>query len=227
MRSEPGGESVGEQFSRSGHLDRAPAKERADRKPPLSRYARSAQREETREGVPVESREQSRASAPPPAPVVTIERPTRVAPRTPAANREARNELLPVPSPAPAPSGPSEKRPFWKRIALHRPASTRPAPAPPSLDPILQRLDELERSLASAQRATEQRLDRFEENITRLWEMEEQIGLAEVSERLALLEATQVELADAIHSVSRNLSMLAIVLASIVAVAALMAGLLL
>jgi hypothetical protein len=55
-------------------------------------------------------------------------------------------------------------------------------------------------------------LEQFEENLTRLWELEEKLAQAEFRERLALLQANQEEIADALHTTGRNL----IVLASLV-----------
>jgi hypothetical protein len=119
-----------------------------------------------------------------------------------------------------------EKLPFWKRIALPRPlvqATQAATGRSPSLEPILARLGALEKQLAANQSATETHLERFEENLTRLWELEEQMALTEVRERLALLEANQEEIADGLHLVGRNVSILAIVLA--IAVAATLLGL--
>jgi hypothetical protein len=134
--------------------------------------------------------------------------------------------LIPVPRDPATDRSARKKVPFWKRIALPRAQETSPtaataAPRSLSLEPILTRLNALEKQLAANQSATESQLTRFEENITRLWELEEQLALTEVRERLALLEANQREIADALHTVGRNLTLLAVVLA-----AGLMAGLL-
>jgi len=124
------------------------------------------------------------------------------------------------PGPDHAPGG--KKLPFWKRITLPRapgpqPAARTEAARPPSLEPVLARLNALEKQLAANQAATENQLTRFEENITRLWELEEQMTLTEVRERLALLEANQEEIADSLHTVGRNLAWLAVVLAAFLA----------
>jgi hypothetical protein len=113
-----------------------------------------------------------------------------------------------------------QRVPFWKRIAMprssHAEAKATPPPRP-NLDPVLARLKQLEEAMMTHQAATLGRLDAFEDNITRLWELEEQMALTEVRERLALLEANQEEIADGLHSVSRNLSVLAVVIALAVA----------
>ena len=123
-----------------------------------------------------------------------------------------------------------ERVPFWKRIAMPRSPSTAKPPQPgplPNLDPILGRIKQLEEAMTTHQAATFGRLDSFEQNITRLWELEEQMALTEVRERLALLEANQEEIADGLHAVARNLSILAVVLALAVGAASLGLGLLL
>ena len=128
------------------------------------------------------------------------------------------------------PASEPERVPFWKRIALPRGPSTAKPPhagPPPNLDPILARIKQLEEAMTTHQAATLGRLDSFEENITRLWELEEQMTLTEVRERLALLEANQEEIADGLHAVARNLSIIAIVLALAVGAASLGVGLLL
>ncbi|HKX45599.1 MAG TPA: hypothetical protein VJP77_02780, partial [Planctomycetota bacterium] len=128
----------------------------------------------------------------------------------------------------------ARKLPFWKRIALPR-AQPAPAAATPrsepsrsvSLEPVLSGLAALEKQLVAHQSATEAQLRRFEDNLTRLWEVEDQMALTEVRERLALLEANQQEIADGLHSVGRNLVLLAVVLATAVAGGLLAVGLLL
>ncbi|MAJ62071.1 MAG: hypothetical protein CBC48_20340 [bacterium TMED88] len=121
----------------------------------------------------------------------------------------------------PAPESASGRKvPFWKRITLPRTPQAAAAPsidrgpAPPNLEPILARLAALEKQLAANQVATESQLTRFEENITRLWELEDDLALNEVRERLALLEANQEEIADGLHAVGRKLVTLAVVLAT-------------
>ncbi len=149
---------------------------------------------------------------------------------TPSPSREAASRRYsPIePTRQVEPSAPAAKRepeaervPFWKRIAMPRATqqNTHSAPPPPplNLDPVLARIKQLEDALTTHQAATFGRLDNFEENITRLWELEEQMALTEVRERLALLEANQEEIADGMHAVSRNLSVLAVVIALAVA----------
>ena len=75
--------------------------------------------------------------------------------------------------------------------------------------------------MAANQSATELRIEQFEENLTRLWELEEKLAQAEFRERLALLQANQEEIADALHTTGRHL----IVLASLVGTALVAAGL--
>jgi hypothetical protein len=131
------------------------------------------------------------------------------------APREPQVEVLPIPSRPHAPDPPKQERvPFWKRIALHRPATSSASNEPrmPSLEPIQLRLLGLEKQIASNHSATQARLNTFEENITRLWELEDQLALTEVRERLALLEANQEEIADGLHAIARNLTVLAAVL---------------
>ena len=77
-----------------------------------------------------------------------------------------------------------------------------------SLDPVLNRMLALEKQIAANQSATEIRLEQFEENLTRVWEREEKLAQAEFRERLALLQANQEEIADALHTTGRNLIVL-------------------
>ncbi|MCH2187465.1 hypothetical protein MK280_16555 [Myxococcota bacterium] len=187
---------------------------------------------------------QAEAAPAAPRPTRETSAPDQTSPRThadPQASfrRVEANEVRPAPDKASswqaAPSSPSvparmdrpasetpsgRKVPFWKRIAL--PRTPQPAaapsidrgPAPPNLEPILARLATLEKQLAANQVATESQLTRFEENITRLWELEDDLALNEVRERLALLEANQEEIADGLHAVGRKLVTLAVVLAT-------------
>ena len=133
-------------------------------------------------------------------------------------------ERLPVGPEAPARQ--ARRTSFWKRLSLPRvqgaPAQPAPEPAPTiSLEPVISRMLALEKQLAANQSATEVQLEQFEQNLTRLWEMEDQLAQAELRERLAVLEANQEEIADGLHAVGRNL----IVLVSVVG-AALAAGVL-
>ena len=117
---------------------------------------------------------------------------------------------------------PSKRTSFWKRITTPRTQSEpagAPPPAPISLEPVLSRMLGLEKQLAANQSATELRIEEFEENLTRLWELEEKLAQAEFRERLALLQANQEEIADALHTVGRNLTLLSVVV-SIALVAA-------
>jgi len=136
-----------------------------------------------------------------------------------------------------SPEPPRKPRlPFWKRIALQRkPAAERKpaadvtsaaAPAP-DLGPVLRQLASLEKQLKDSRVIQREQLKTFEENLTRMWQLEEQIALTEVRERLALLEASQEEVADGLHAVSRNLSILAVVLGLGLATAAFTVGILL
>lgn len=147
-------------------------------------------------------------------------------------------EIVPSSRPRTDDDSPGRKVPLWKRIALPlvqsaaaatqgERAKTAPASRPASLEPVLTRLSALEKQLAANQSATEGQLARFEENITRLWELEEQLTLTEVRERLALLEANQEEIADGLHAVGRNLVLVAVVLAAGIAAGLLALGLLL
>ena len=120
---------------------------------------------------------------------------------------------LPALKPTPQDKSGSRKVPFWKRLTLPRSPSVSPPPQfeaspTPNLEPVLARLAALEKQLAANQVATENQLTRFEENIIRLWELEDDLALTEVRERLALLEANQEEIADGLHAVGRNLMIL-------------------
>ncbi|MAI25744.1 MAG: hypothetical protein CMN75_06895 [Spirochaeta sp.] len=127
-----------------------------------------------------------------------------------------------LPSQLEAKTRPQKRASFWKRITMPRvqnEANETPPPAAISLEPVLNRMLALEKQMAANQSATELRIEQFEENLTRLWELEEKLAQAELRERLALLQANQEEIADALHTTGRNL----IVLASLVG-AALIAG---
>jgi hypothetical protein len=144
--------------------------------------------------------------------------------------------LVTVPAVRPPEPPRKQRLPFWKRIALPRkptpePMHAAPVPSPPAaptdLGPVLRQLDALEAQLRDSQRVTREQLQAFEENLTRMWQLEEQIALTEVRERLALLEASQEEIADGLHAVSRHLSILAVVLGLGLATAAFALGILL
>ena len=144
---------------------------------------------------------------------------------TPSWQAAPSSSAVPARIDRPAPETPSGRKvPFWKRITLPRTPQAAAAPsidrgpAPPNLEPILARLAALEKQLAANQVATESQLTRFEENITRLWELEDDLALNEVRERLALLEANQEEIADGLHAVGRKLVTLTVVLATGIAI---------
>jgi len=122
-----------------------------------------------------------------------------------------------LPSQLDANPRPNKRTSFWKRITMPR-VHTEPADKPPSppisLEPVLNRMLGLEKQIAANQSATELRIEQFEENLTRLWELEEQLAQAEFRERLALLQANQEEIADALHTVGRNLTLLSVVLST-------------
>ena len=122
---------------------------------------------------------------------------------------------LPALKPTPQDKSGSRKVPFWKRLTLPRSPGFSPPPQfeaspTPNLEPVLARLAALEKQLAANQVATENQLARFEENIIRLWELEDDLALTEVRERLALLEANQEEIADGLHAVGRRLTILSL-----------------
>ena len=137
------------------------------------------------------------------------------------------DEVSPVerlPSQLEAKARPQKRTSFWKRITMSRSqseANETPPPATVSLEPVLSRMLALEKQIAANQSATEVRLEQFEENLTRLWELEEKLAQAEFRERLALLQANQEEIADALHATGRNL----LLLASLVGTALVAAGL--
>lgn len=119
-----------------------------------------------------------------------------------------------LPNGAASSQQPTKRASFWKRLALPRlpeaPAPPAPQPAPTvSLEPVISRMLALEKQIAANQSATELRLEKFEDNLTRLWELEDQLAQTELRERLAVLEANQEEIADALHTVGRNLVVLA------------------
>ena len=129
-----------------------------------------------------------------------------------------------LPSQLEAKTRPQKRASFWKRITMPRvqnEANETPPPAAISLEPVLNRMLALEKQMAANQSATELRIEQFEENLTRLWELEEKLAQAELRERLALLQANQEEIADALHTTGRNL----IVLASLVGTALIAGGL--
>lgn len=177
--------------AQEGHADASPAG--PTRQPPLlSRYAHLASVRD--------------APAQPALDVDSVELPADLGP-------EEISAVERLPAGSESPPQPAKRRPFWKRIALPR---VQGAPAPPtatslppvSLEPLIRRMLALEQQIAANQSATELQLERFEENLTRLWELEGQLAQAELRERLAVLEANQEEIADALHAVGRNLTVL-------------------
>lgn len=103
-----------------------------------------------------------------------------------------------------------QRVPFWKRLSMTRTAAPAPPPAaaisPDLLKPVLERIDHLTRRFEREQKALHERLDQFEHNITRLWELEEQMGLEEVRAQLAVIQANQEEIADGVHALARKVA---------------------
>jgi hypothetical protein len=131
--------------------------------------------------------------------------------------------MLPVATTPPPPK--HEKVPFWRRITMQRTGG--PSLRGGSIEPLVTRIAALERQISANQATTLSRLENLEQNITRLWELEEQLTLTEVRERLAVMEANQEEIADSMHAVARNLAIVAVVLALAVAAGVFALGILL
>jgi len=131
--------------------------------------------------------------------------------------------MLPVATTPPPPK--REKVPFWRRIAMQR--SSGPALKSGSIEPLVTRIGALEQQISANHATTLSRLEHLEQNITRLWELEEQLTLTEVRERLAVMEANQEEIADSMHAVARNLAIVAVVLALAVAAGVFSVGIML
>jgi hypothetical protein len=105
----------------------------------------------------------------------------------------------------------SKRRPFWKRLSMVRPAgesSSPPAVEIPKdlLKPAIERIDHLTRRFEREQKVLYERLDEFEHNLTRLWELEEQMGLEEIRAQLAVMRADQEEIADGLHALTRRMT---------------------
>ena len=169
--------------------------EASGREPVLSRYAHlSAVRDDAIPAMDVDSRELPADQGP-----------------------EKLSPVERLPSQLEASPRPDKRTSFWKRITMPRvqtePADTPPSP-PISLEPVLNRMLGLEKQIAANQSATELRIEQFENNLTRLWELEEQLAQAEFRERLALLQANQEEIADALHTAGRNLTLLSVVVSA-------------
>ena len=169
--------------------------EASGREPVLSRYAHlSAVEDDNAPTMDVDSRELPADQGP--EKLSTVER---------------------LPSQLEASPRPNTRTPFWRRITMPRVQSEpadKPSSPPISLEPVLNRMLGLEKQLAANQSATELRIEQFEKNLTHLWELEEQLAQAEFRERLALLQANQEEIADALHTVGRNLTLLSVVLST-------------
>lgn len=106
---------------------------------------------------------------------------------------------------------PTKRASFWKRITMPRnqpETGENPPDVHLSLEPVLDRMLALEKQIGANHSATEVHLQEFEEKMTRLWEAEEKLAQAEFRERLALLQANQEEIADALHTTGRNLLVL-------------------
>lgn len=105
----------------------------------------------------------------------------------------------------------SRRRPFWKRLAMARPLAE-PQSAPGGeiprdlLKPAIERIDHLTRRFEREQKALHERLDEFEHNLTRLWELEEQMGMEEIRAQLAVMRANQEETADALHALAKRVT---------------------
>ena len=72
------------------------------------------------------------------------------------------------------------------------------------LKPVIERIDHLTRRFEREQKALHGRLEDFEHNLTRLWELEEQMGLEEIRAQLAVMRANQEEIADGLHALARR-----------------------
>ncbi len=103
------------------------------------------------------------------------------------------------------------RRPFWKRLSMGRPhaepQAPQSAPIPKDLlKPAIERIDHLTRRFEREQKALHERLDEFEHNLTRLWELEEQMGMEEVRAQLAVMRANQEEIADALYALTKRVA---------------------
>ncbi len=105
----------------------------------------------------------------------------------------------------------TKRRPFWKRLSMARPHAE--PQAPPTVEipkdllkPAIERIDHLTRRFEREQKALHERLEEFEHNLTRLWELEEQMGMEEVRAQLAVMRANQEETADALHTLARRIA---------------------
>lgn len=143
-------------------------------------------------------------------------------PSPPQPVRDARSSLVPsrVPARHESPRGRDEgdkRRPFWKRLAMGRPApasdpshgSAKLEIPPDLLKPAIERIDHLTRRFEREQKALQKRLDEFEHNLTRLWELEEQMGMEEIRAQLAVMRANQEEIADGLHNLARRVTIAA------------------
>jgi hypothetical protein len=148
-----------------------------------------------------------------PSPPQPVSDARRTDPVRSAAAREERRDLPALRESAAQPPRADEKRPFWKRLSMSRSAAPAPPPVaqvpPDLLKPALERIDHLTRRFEHEQKALHERLDQFEHNITRLWELEEQMGLEEIRAQLAVIQANQEEIADGVHAIARNVAVAA------------------
>ena len=130
-------------------------------------------------------------------------------PATPALSRFAHQSPQPTPPqlPMPGPAPEEKKKPFWRRIALTRPASENPTTT--SLEPILARLAALEREFQAYQRESEDRLARSERIVRRLEEHSRQVSLLEIRRRFEGLEIDQAEAEESLDAARRSLTGLA------------------
>jgi hypothetical protein len=124
-------------------------------------------------------------------------------------------------APGPLRGEDGERIPFWKRVAMYRPETALTTPPAAAVEAVAERMAGLEQRLSARDEELARRLDRFEENITRLWEIEEQMSLNELREKLAFIQANQEEIADGLHALSRNATFLTAALVLLAAGAAL------
>ncbi len=116
--------------------------------------------------------------------------------------------LVSVPTVLPHRSDEQPRSSFWQRIAarggLARQAD-RGVATKTDIQPILERIDALESLLADGQKASLARSELHEEALRAL---ETEVDLSDVRERLALVEAAQMEIADGLHALARNVMIL-------------------
>ncbi len=108
---------------------------------------------------------------------------------------------------APAATPGEKRKPFWRRIALTRPAAENPQPA--GLEPIVARLAALESEFQARQADSEDRLARNERILRSLEERSRQVSLLEIRKRLEGLEIDQTEAEESLEAARRSLRSLA------------------